>query len=98
MHKPLPAKGTRDFESSQIYKRNYIIDIIKKNFTKYGYSPLETPSFEKTSTLLGKYGDEGERLIFKILKSGNFLKGLNPGEKQVIIIYNLNLKLQKRTI
>ena len=80
MQKPLPAKGTRDFESLQIYKRNYILDIIKKNFTKYGYFPLETPSFEKTSTLLGKYGDEGERLIFKILKSGNFLKGLNPAE------------------
>ena len=50
MQKPLPAKGTRDFESLQIYKRNYILDIIKKNFTKYGYFPLETPSFEKTST------------------------------------------------
>ena len=66
MQKPLPAKGTRDFGSLQIYKRNYILGIIKENFTKYGYFPLETPSFEKTSTLLGKYGDEGERLIFKI--------------------------------
>jgi histidyl-tRNA synthetase len=80
MQKPLPAKGTRDFESLQIYKRNYILDVIKKNFTKYGYFPLETPSFEKTSTLLGKYGEEGEHLIFKILKSGNFLKGLNFDE------------------
>lgn len=80
MQKPLPAKGTRDFGSLQIYKRNYILGIIKENFTKYGYFPLETPSFEKTSTLLGKYGDEGERLIFKILKSGNFLKGLNTAE------------------
>ena len=93
MHKPLPAKGTRDFESSQIYKRNYIIDIIKKNFTKYGYSPLETPSFEKTSTLLGKYGDEGERLIFKILKSGNFLKGLNPAELDFEDVSNLANKI-----
>ena len=93
MHKPLPAKGTRDFESSQIYKRNYIIDIIKKNFTKYGYSPLETPSFEKTSTLLGKYGDEGERLIFKILKSGNFLKGLNPAELDLEDVSNLANKI-----
>ena len=76
MQKPIPAKGTRDFESSQIYKRNYILDVIKKNFTKYCYFPLETPSFEKTSTLLCKYGDESERLIFKILKSGNFLKVL----------------------
>ena len=79
MQKPLPAKGTRDFESLQIYKRNYILDIIKKISPSMVF-PLETPSFEKTSTLLGKYGDEGERLIFKILKSGNFLKGLNPAE------------------
>ena len=89
MQKPLPAKGTRDFGSLQIYKRNYIINIIKENFTKYGYFPLETPSFEKTSTLLGKYGDEGERLIFKILKSGNFLKGLNPTELNFDDLSNL---------
>tara|TARA_B100001093_G_scaffold518295_1_gene602636 strand:- start:81 stop:1451 length:1371 start_codon:yes stop_codon:yes gene_type:complete len=89
MQKPLPAKGTRDFGPIQIYKRNYILDIIKENFTKYGYFPLETPSFEKTSTLLGKYGDEGERLIFKILKSGNFLNGLNPAKLNFEDVSNL---------
>ena len=89
MQKPLPAKGTRDFGPIQIYKRNYILDIIKENFTKYGYFPLETPSFEKTSTLLGKYGDEGERLIFKILKSGNFLNGLNPDKLNFEDVSNL---------
>ena len=89
MQKPLPAKGTRDFGPIQIYKRNYILDIIKENFTKYGYFPLETPSFEKTSTLLGKYGDEGERLIFKILKSGNFLNGLNLAKLNFEDVSNL---------
>ena len=70
-------KGTRDFDSIQLYKRNYIIDVIKDNFLKFGFNPIETPSFERSSTLLGKYGDEGDRLIFKILKSGDFLKDLD---------------------
>jgi len=75
--KPGIPKGTRDFDSIQLYKRNYIIDVIKDNFLKFGFNPIETPSFEKSSTLLGKYGDEGDRLIFKILKSGDFLKDLD---------------------
>ena len=75
--KPGIPKGTRDFDSIQLYKRNYIIDVIKDNFLKFGFNPIETPSFEKSSTLLGKYGDEGDRLIFKILKSGDFLKNLD---------------------
>ena len=70
-------KGTRDFDSIQLYKRNYIIDIIKDSFLKFGFNPIETPSFERSSTLLGKYGDEGDRLIFKILRSGDFLKDLD---------------------
>ena len=75
--KPGIPKGTRDFDSIQLYKRNYIIEIIKANFLKFGFNPIETPSFERSSTLLGKYGDEGDRLIFKILKSGDFLKDLD---------------------
>ena len=67
-------KGTRDFSAEQIAKRNYIIDKIKKNFENYGFAPIETPSFEKLSTLMGKYGEEGDRLIFKILNSGEFLQ------------------------
>lgn len=74
MKKPILPKGTRDFNSSELYKRNYIIDVIKDTFSKFGFNPIETPSFERAETLLGKYGSEGERLIFKILKSGNFLK------------------------
>ena len=79
-NKPGIPKGTRDFDSIQLYKRNYIIEIIKDSFLRFGFNPIETPSFERSSTLLGKYGDEGDRLIFKILKSGDFLKGLDKNE------------------
>ena len=72
--KPRISKGTRDFNSQQIAKREYIFNIIKSNFKKFGFSPIETPSFELSETLLGKYGDEGDRLIFKILKSGEKVK------------------------
>ncbi|HDZ06309.1 hypothetical protein LCGC14_0148340 [marine sediment metagenome] len=71
--KPSIPKGTRDFNPSEIAKRNYIFDIIKKNFQTYGFQPIETPSFENSETLLGKYGEEGDRLIFKILNSGDFI-------------------------
>ncbi len=72
-HKPSIPKGTRDFSPSQVSKRNYIFDIIKKHFRTFGFQPIETPSFEKSETLLGKYGEEGDRLIFKILNSGDFI-------------------------
>ena len=71
--KPSIPKGTRDFTPSEIAKRNYIFDTIKKNFQTYGFQPIETPSFENSETLLGKYGEEGDRLIFKILNSGDFI-------------------------
>lgn len=71
--KPSIPKGTRDFSPSEIAKRNYIFDTIKKNFQTYGFQPIETPSFENSETLLGKYGEEGDRLIFKILNSGDFI-------------------------
>ena len=80
MQKPILPKGTRDFNSYELYKRNYIINIIKENFSKFGFNPIETPSFERSETLLGKYGQDGERLIFKILKSGDFLKGIDIKE------------------
>lgn len=66
-------KGTRDFSPAEVAKRGYIINIIKKNFEKFGYQPIETPSFENSETLMGKYGEEGDRLIFKILNSGDYL-------------------------
>ena len=72
--KPSTPKGTRDFLPQEVAKRNYIFDAIKKVFKKYGFAPIETPSFELASTLLGKYGEEGDRLIFKILNSGEKVK------------------------
>lgn len=72
--KPSTPKGTRDFLPEVVAKRQYIFDTIKKSFEIYGFSPIETPSFELSSTLLGKYGEEGDRLIFRILKSGDKVK------------------------
>jgi histidyl-tRNA synthetase len=72
--KPSIPKGTRDFGPDEMVKRNYIFDTIRASFRKYGYLPLETPSMENLSTLMGKYGEEGDKLIFKILNSGDFLE------------------------
>jgi len=75
--KPSLAKGTRDFSPVEMVKRNFIYDTIKTVFKKFGYAEIQTPSFENLSTLTGKYGDEGDKLIFKILNSGAFLKEAN---------------------
>ena len=71
--KPALPKGTRDFGPKQMLKRNYILDVIRDIFKKYGFMPLETPAMENLSTLTGKYGDEGDQLLFRILNSGDFL-------------------------
>ncbi len=71
--KPSIPKGTRDFNPEQVAKRNYIFNTIKAAFETFGFQPIETPSFENSETLMGKYGDEGDRLIFKILNSGDYL-------------------------
>lgn len=71
--KPSIPKGTRDFSSTEVAKRNYIVQTIRTQFENFGFQPIETPSFEKSKTLMGKYGEEGDRLIFKILNSGDFL-------------------------
>ncbi len=71
--KPSTPKGTRDFSPVEVAKRNYIFDSMKSQFEKFGFQPIETPSFENSETLMGKYGEEGDRLIFKILNSGDFL-------------------------
>ena len=75
--KPSIPKGTRDFSPEEVAKRHYIIQIMKTNFEKYGFQPIETPSFENSETLMGKYGEEGDRLIFKILNSGDYLANAN---------------------
>ncbi|TWR24218.1 histidine--tRNA ligase [Mucilaginibacter achroorhodeus] len=72
--KPSVPKGTRDFSPAEMAKRNFIFDTIKSVFRKYGYQQIETPSMENLSTLTGKYGDEGDKLIFKVLDSGDFLE------------------------
>jgi histidyl-tRNA synthetase len=77
--KPSIPKGTRDFSPIEVAKRQYIIQIIKNNFEKFGFQPIETPSFENSETLMGKYGEEGDRLIFKILNSGDYLTKANAG-------------------
>jgi len=73
LKKPSIPKGTRDFSPAEVTKRHYIMDVIKSCFTTFGFQPIETPSFENSDTLMGKYGEEGDRLIFKILNSGDFL-------------------------
>ncbi len=78
--KPGIPKGTRDFTAEELAKRNYIIQTLKQEFEKQGFEPIETPSFENLSTLTGKYGDEGDRLIFKILNSGDYLKKISDEE------------------
>ncbi|MDM9630526.1 histidine--tRNA ligase [Robiginitalea aurantiaca] len=76
--KPSIPKGTRDFNPLEVSKRNYIIEIIRKHFERFGYQPIETPAMENRETLMGKYGEEGDRLIFKILNSGDFVKKVTP--------------------
>jgi len=71
--KPSIPKGTRDFNPDEMARRNYIFDTIRKHFKRYGFSAIETPAMESLSTLLGKYGEEGDKLLFKILNSGDFL-------------------------
>mgnify|MGYP003685607165 FL=1 len=73
-NKPRISKGTRDFLPEDVQKRNYIFEVMRSVFKKYGYQAIETPSFELTSTLMGKYGEEGDRLIFRILNSGEKVK------------------------
>lgn len=78
--KPSIPQGTRDFSPLEVQRRNYLMGVIKKYFERFGFMPIETPSFENSDTLLGKYGEEGDRLIFKILNNGAFLSKVKPEE------------------
>lgn len=80
---PSIPKGTRDFSPNEMIKRNYIFDTIRQVFTQFGYQPIETPAMENLSTLLGKYGEEGDRLLFRILNSGDFLKAVDKDKLQI---------------
>ncbi|MCX4331408.1 MAG: histidine--tRNA ligase [Muribaculaceae bacterium] len=75
--KPSIPKGTRDFTPAEMARRNYIFDTIRSVFRLYGFAPIETPAMENLSTLMGKYGEEGDKLLFKILNSGDFLRGVD---------------------
>lgn len=93
--KPSIPKGTRDFLPQDVARRTYIFDTIKTVFKKYGFAPIETPSFELSQTLMGKYGDEGDKLIFQILRSGNYLSKLENDEIAPELIANDFDKLSK---
>lgn len=80
MQKPSIVKGTRDFSPEEMTKRNYIFDTIREVYKLFGYKQIETPAMESLSTLMGKYGEEGDKLLFKILNSGDFLSGLTEEE------------------
>ncbi|MBC6607771.1 histidine--tRNA ligase [Hymenobacter sp. BT188] len=78
IQKPSIPKGTRDFGPAVVARRNYIFGVIRRTFELFGYAPLETPTLENLSVLTGKYGDEGDQLLFKVLNSGDFLKDVAP--------------------
>lgn len=80
MEKPTLPKGTRDFGPAIMAKRQFIFDAIRDVFQRFGFQPLETPAMENLSTLTGKYGEEGDQLLFKVLNSGDFLKGADPAK------------------
>jgi len=90
--KPSLPKGTRDFSPIEMVKRNYIYDTIKTVFRKYGYAEIQTPSMENLQTLTGKYGDEGDKLIFKILNSGDYLSKV---DEQLLTSKNSNATISK---
>lgn len=95
---PSLAKGTRDFGAQEIFKRRYLMEVLRQNFERFGYLPLETPSFENLASLTGKYGEEGDRLIFKILSSGDFLKGLSGEEKQTLSAQQMTPKIADKAL
>ena len=80
MNKPGIPKGTRDFSPLEMAKRNYIFDTIREVYALYGFRQIETPSMENLSTLMGKYGEEGDKLLFKILNSGNYMAGVSSDD------------------
>lgn len=96
--KPSIPKGTRDFSPTEVSKRNYIIGIMRKHFECFGYQPIETPSFENSETLMGKYGEEGDRLIFKILNSGDYLDKVPADELQNINYKKLTAKITEKAL
>jgi histidyl-tRNA synthetase len=89
-------KGTRDFTPQEMVRRNYIFDNIRHIFNHYGYVPIETPAMENLSTLMGKYGEEGDKLLFKILNSGNYLSDISSGDVDPEKLGQLTLKIAEK--
>ena len=96
--KPSIPKGTRDFSPAEVSKRNYIIGVMRTHFEQFGYQPIETPTFENSETLMGKYGEEGDRLIFKILNSGNYLEKIPSSELQTMNYKQLTGKISEKAL
>src|SRR2546422_10083190 len=90
--KTQPARGMRDFLPVDVRKREYVIGVVKSVYERYGFEPLETPAFENIETLLGKYGEEGNKLIFKILKRGEHE---GSGEADLALRYDLTVPLAR---
>jgi histidyl-tRNA synthetase len=94
--KPSIPKGTRDFSPSQMMKRNYIFNTIKEVYELFGYRQIETPAMENLSTLMGKYGEEGDKLLFKILNSGDFLSKLSAEERQELSSTKMTTRIAEK--
>ena len=94
--KPSIPKGTRDFTPVEMARRNYIFDTIKNAFHVYGYMPIETPAIENLSTLLGKYGEEGDKLLFRILNSGDYLSRLSETDRAQLTSGEMSMKICDR--
>lgn len=95
VQKPSIPKGTRDFSPTEMVKRNYIFETIRSVFKRYGYLPIETPAMENLETLLGKYGEEGDKLLFRILNSGNFFNDSEIKNYIDKVVYDLRSNIIK---
>jgi len=98
IQKPSIPKGTRDFSPQEVVKRNFIFDTIKAVFRKYGYQEIQTPTMENLDTLTGKYGEEGDQLIFKILNSGDYLSKLNLDQLQTTTSKTLTPRISEKAL
>lgn len=96
--KPSIPKGTRDFSPVEVQRRQYIMNTIKHHFEHYGFMPIETPSFENSDTLLGKYGEEGDRLIFKILNNGQYLSKVKDADLNKKNEFKVSPQISKRAL
>lgn len=96
--KPSIPKGTRDFSPVEVAKRDYLFGTIKEVFQTFGFQPIETPSFENSSTLMGKYGEEGDRLIFKILNSGEYLNKVDDALLQSKDSKKVTIKISEKAL